>query len=141
MLIEFTVGNYRSFKDTVTLSMVAANLVSQDKSVDENNVFAVDKKLSLLKSAAIYGANASGKSNLAKALPVLMLCIAHLATVAAEVPSDAGSPVPLGFRAASAVPAGTKSAAPRTSPKAAVRTAFIVASSSMMPVVDTGPTT
>lgn len=68
MLIEFTVGNYRSFKEPVTLSMVAANLVSQDKSVDENNVFAVDEKLSLLKSAAIYGANASGKSNLAKAL-------------------------------------------------------------------------
>ena len=72
MLIEFSVGNYRSFKDTVTLSMVAANLVSQDKSVDENNVFAVDAKLSLLKSAAIYGANASGKSNLAKALSFMV---------------------------------------------------------------------
>jgi uncharacterized protein len=68
MLIEFTVGNYRSFKEPVTLSMVAANLVSHDKSIDENNVFAIDKKLSLLKSAAIYGANASGKSNLAQAL-------------------------------------------------------------------------
>ncbi len=73
MLIEFTVGNYRSFKDPVTLSMVAANLVSQDKSVDENNVFTVDSKLSLLKSAAIYGANASGKSNLAKALRFMVL--------------------------------------------------------------------
>ena len=72
MLIEFSVGNYRSFKDTVTLSMVAANLVSQDKSVDEHNVFAVDKKLSLLKSAAVYGANASGKSNLAKALSFMV---------------------------------------------------------------------
>ncbi len=72
MLIEFSVGNYRSFKETVTLSMVAANLVSQDKSVDENNVFAVDSKLSLLKSAAIYGANASGKSNLAKALSFMV---------------------------------------------------------------------
>lgn len=72
MLIEFSVGNYRSFKDTVTLSMVAANLVSQDKSVDENNVFAVDGKLSLLKSTAIYGANASGKSNLAKALSFMV---------------------------------------------------------------------
>jgi uncharacterized protein len=72
MLIEFTVGNYRSFKEPVTLSMVAANLVSQDKSVDQNNVFAVDEKLSLLKSAAIYGANASGKSNLAKALSFMV---------------------------------------------------------------------
>ncbi|MFN5749762.1 MAG: AAA family ATPase, partial [Pseudanabaena sp.] len=42
--------------------------MSKDKSLDENNVFAVDKDLTLLKTAAIYGANASGKSNLAKAL-------------------------------------------------------------------------
>ncbi|PSB47663.1 AAA family ATPase [Chamaesiphon polymorphus] len=68
MLIEFSVGNYRSFKEKVTFSMVAANLVSQDKDLDINNVFAVDKELSLVKSAAIYGANASGKSNLAKAI-------------------------------------------------------------------------
>ncbi|MDZ7963233.1 MAG: ATP-binding protein [Aulosira sp. DedQUE10] len=68
MLIEFSVGNYRSFKEQVTFSMVAANLVAQDKKLDENNVFEVDNDLKLLKSAAIYGANASGKSNLAKAL-------------------------------------------------------------------------
>jgi uncharacterized protein len=68
MLIEFSVGNYRSFKEKVTLSLVASNLVSKDKRLDENNVFNVDQDLQLLKSAAIYGANASGKSNLAKAL-------------------------------------------------------------------------
>jgi AAA15 family ATPase/GTPase len=68
MLIEFTVGNYRSFKEPVTLSMVAAKLTSKNKELDESNVFPVDSKLRLLKSAAIYGANASGKSNLAKAL-------------------------------------------------------------------------
>ncbi|WP_448265910.1 AAA family ATPase [Nostoc sp. DSM 114159] len=68
MLIEFSVGNYRSFKEQVTFSMVAANLVAKDKKLDENNVFEIDKELKLLKSAAIYGANASGKSNLATAL-------------------------------------------------------------------------
>ncbi len=68
MLIEFSVGNYRSFKETVTFSMVAAKISAKDKKLDENNVFIVDKQLSLLKSAAIYGANASGKSNLAKAV-------------------------------------------------------------------------
>jgi AAA15 family ATPase/GTPase len=68
MLIEFSVGNYRSFKDKVTFSMVAANIVAQDKQLDENNVFKVDSDLQLLKSAAIYGANASGKSNLCKAI-------------------------------------------------------------------------
>ncbi|MBD2042813.1 AAA family ATPase [Microcoleus sp. FACHB-672] len=68
MLIEFSVGNYRSFKEQVTFSMVAANIVSKDKSLDTTNVFAIDQELKLLKSAAIYGANASGKSNLAKAV-------------------------------------------------------------------------
>jgi AAA15 family ATPase/GTPase len=68
MLIEFSVGNYRSFKDPVTFSMVAAKLIAKDKKLDENNVFPVDDNLRLLKSAAIYGANASGKSNLIKAL-------------------------------------------------------------------------
>lgn len=68
MLIEFSVGNYRSFKDRVTFSMVAANLVSKEKNIDINNTFEIDEELKLLKTAAIYGANASGKSNLAKAL-------------------------------------------------------------------------
>jgi uncharacterized protein len=67
MLIEFTVGNYKSFKEPTTFSMVAGKIVSKDKSLDENNVFEVNNKLSLLKSAAIYGANASGKSNFVKA--------------------------------------------------------------------------
>ncbi|MGD1805263.1 AAA family ATPase [Dapis sp. BLCC M126] len=68
MLIEFSVGNYLSFKETVTLSMVATNVIAKNKSVDENNVFDVDEELSLLKSVAVYGANASGKSNLIKAM-------------------------------------------------------------------------
>ncbi|OZH51795.1 abortive infection protein [Hydrocoleum sp. CS-953] len=68
MLIEFSVGNYLSFKETVTLSMVATNVIAKNKSVDENNVFDVDEELSLLKSVAVYGANASGKSNLIQAM-------------------------------------------------------------------------
>ncbi|MHC5933139.1 AAA family ATPase [Nostoc sp.] len=68
MLIEFSVGNYRSFKEQVTFSMVAANLVAKDKKLDESNVFEIDNDLKLLKSAAIYGANASGKTNLSTAL-------------------------------------------------------------------------
>ncbi|MBE9116947.1 ATP-binding protein [Lusitaniella coriacea LEGE 07157] len=68
MLIEFSVGNFLSFKETVTFSMVAANITAKDKALDENNVFQIDSNLSLLKSAAIYGANASGKSNLAAAI-------------------------------------------------------------------------
>ncbi|MEG3850603.1 ATP-binding protein [Microcoleus sp. herbarium19] len=68
MLIGFSVGNYKSFKETVTLSMVASSITEEDKELDENNVFPINDKLSLLKSAAIYGANASGKSNLIAAI-------------------------------------------------------------------------
>jgi hypothetical protein len=68
MLIEFQVGNFLSFKDVVTFSMVASDIDSQDEELDKNNIFAVNQELKLLKTSAIYGANASGKSNLAKAM-------------------------------------------------------------------------
>jgi AAA15 family ATPase/GTPase len=47
--------------------MVATDLGTQTK-LDSDNIFQVDDELSLLKSAAVYGANASGKSNLVKAI-------------------------------------------------------------------------
>lgn len=40
MLIEFSVANYRSFKDKVTFSMVAANIVAKDKHL---NVIKISK--------------------------------------------------------------------------------------------------
>jgi hypothetical protein len=61
MLVEFKVGNYRSFRDEQTLSLVA----SSDKHLLKNTT--VKRKLRLLKGAAIYGPNASGKSNLIRA--------------------------------------------------------------------------
>lgn len=64
MLIQFKVGNYKSFKEPVTLSLVAAKIKGKDANIDENNLIRVDDKLELLTSAAVYGANASGKSNL-----------------------------------------------------------------------------
>jgi len=66
MLINFSVGNFRSFKETVTFSMVAAKITAKNKELDRENVFRKGN-LSLLKSASIYGANASGKSNLLQA--------------------------------------------------------------------------
>lgn len=64
MLIEFSVANYLSFKDKVTLNMVASN----DKTLPDNLIpSAQGTKYSLLKSVAIYGPNASGKSNLIRA--------------------------------------------------------------------------
>ncbi len=69
MLIEFSVENFRSFRDLATFSMVAAKLRAKNKALDENNVFrAPGNNPPLLTSAAIYGANASGKSNLVAAM-------------------------------------------------------------------------
>lgn len=67
MLIEFTVGNYRSFFEPMTLSLEATKLRANERTLDEQNVFQIGD-VSLLRSAAIYGANASGKSNLIRAL-------------------------------------------------------------------------
>lgn len=64
MLIEFEVGNYLSFKDSVRLSMLAATPIKEW--LDENT-FQIGR-YRLLKSAAVYGANASGKSNLLAAM-------------------------------------------------------------------------
>lgn len=68
MLVEFTVGNYRSFRAPQTLSMVAASLKSKDPLLDENTVIQTANNPNLLTSAVLYGANASGKSNLVQAL-------------------------------------------------------------------------
>lgn len=75
MIIEFSVKNYRSIKEMQTLSMVAAPIKSKYSELDTNNVIKVSDKLSLLKSAAIYGANGSGKSNMVKAMRTMLVFI------------------------------------------------------------------
>jgi len=71
MLIEFNVSNYLSIKTPITFSMLASNSVKELEDINEglNNVF-LDKagKSKYLKSAVIYGANGSGKSNLLSAI-------------------------------------------------------------------------
>lgn len=68
MLIQFSFENFLSFKDNASLSMVAGKRKSQNKSLDQGATFELNKDLSLLKCAVLYGANASGKSNLISAL-------------------------------------------------------------------------
>jgi uncharacterized protein len=80
MLVQFSVGNFRSFKDTVTLDLSATHLESKDKSVDANNTFEAPGGLRLLKSVVLYGANASGKSNLLKALEFMTEFVCDSAT-------------------------------------------------------------
>ena len=71
MLIEFSVGNYLSIKEAITFSMLASNAVKELENSSEgvNNVFwDKNNKNKYLKSAVVYGANGSGKSNLLSAI-------------------------------------------------------------------------
>ena len=61
MLIQFSVENYLSIKDKVVLSLLA----SRDNEHPEHLI--LDGSKNYLKSAVIYGANASGKSNVLNA--------------------------------------------------------------------------
>jgi predicted ATPase len=70
MLIEFSVSNFRSFREKQTFSMVAAPRLKKGDNVFKPIVKG-EKLPDLLKVAAIYGANASGKSNLIKAFDVV----------------------------------------------------------------------
>jgi uncharacterized protein len=67
MLIEFKVTNYRSIKETQTLSMVKSKYYDD---LEEENCFdsGVGSLAKLLRTAVIYGPNASGKSNLIKSM-------------------------------------------------------------------------
>lgn len=68
MLIEFRASNFRSLYEQVEFSLVASGLTAKNKALDRDNLFAVRDDLSLLKTAAIYGPNAGGKSNVVRAL-------------------------------------------------------------------------
>ena len=66
MLVEFRAKNFRSLRDEQVLSLVA----STDKTLLDTHALATGLTAAphLLKIAVVYGANASGKSNLIKAL-------------------------------------------------------------------------
>ena len=66
MLVYFSAENFRSFKEPLELNMRAAPRLQRHS----NHVVEIDSKpsLKLLRTAVIYGANASGKSNMIKAM-------------------------------------------------------------------------
>jgi AAA15 family ATPase/GTPase len=69
MLLQFTVKNYKSFRDEAVLSLEASN----DKE-HENNIID-DGKDRVLKTVSIFGANAAGKTSLFNALTAAILTI------------------------------------------------------------------
>ncbi|WP_262493509.1 AAA family ATPase [Marinifilum fragile] len=67
MLVNFSVQNFRSIKDKITLSFEAT------KSQDLEDYYIIEPKegVRLLKLGMIYGANASGKTNVLMAIDFL----------------------------------------------------------------------
>lgn len=66
MLMQFNCKNFKSYKEEFSLDMSATSITEHSDHVVLLNKGAVTEKL--LKVAAIYGANASGKSNVLEAL-------------------------------------------------------------------------
>jgi len=62
MLVQFEVNNFASIKDTVTFGLNAGK--------KDTHSFPA-RKYNLLQSVVLYGANASGKSNLLKAMNMM----------------------------------------------------------------------
>lgn len=81
MIVEFSVKNFRSIKELQTISFVATGLKSSKEyaEIDENNI-AEEGGMRLLKTVGIYGANASGKSNIIRAFEYFLQAIKNEAS-------------------------------------------------------------
>ena len=80
MLIEFSVANFLSIKERQTLRMDATGISDYPERVFDAG------RHKLLRSAAIYGANASGKSNVLKAVGTMRGIVTTSATQASTTP-------------------------------------------------------
>jgi len=67
MVLEIRISNFFSIKDEIVLDLRAANLKSHNTKALSDNVFEFNHS-QVLKTLAIYGANASGKSNIIRAI-------------------------------------------------------------------------
>ena len=70
MIISLTIGNYKSIRDEQTLNLSAENL----SDMHQGNFVLADakEKIAVLRSAGLWGPNASGKSNVLLALKELV---------------------------------------------------------------------
>lgn len=91
MLLEFRVSNYRSFRDQQIFSMLA--YPRHEEGLDTHAFkTSVENIPPVLKTAAIYGANASGKSNLLKAIQFMRGYVLQTVTNPVSVLNVAFSP-------------------------------------------------
>ena len=73
MLLEFRVSNFRSFREEAVLSLAASNDVTLQESHTQKT--GMEKVKRVLNAVAIFGANASGKSNIVRALQFMQLMV------------------------------------------------------------------
>jgi AAA15 family ATPase/GTPase len=78
MILDIRLSNFFSIKDEIVLDFIAANLQNKQSQKLEDNIFRYNN-INVLKSIALYGANASGKSNIIKAIRfcVSMILMSH----------------------------------------------------------------
>ncbi len=74
MILEIRLSNFFSINEEVILDMRAANIKSKNAKFLKNNVFKYNDN-SILKTVVLYGANASGKSNIIKAIRFCSLMV------------------------------------------------------------------
>ena len=87
MLVDFRFKNFRSFKDETVFSMVAS---SDREHLTNNTVETMNSSVPrILKVSGTYGANASGKSNLIKAIQTMQGIVARSAIVEPNLPLPA----------------------------------------------------
>ena len=79
MLLEFRIRNYRSIRDEIVISFIA----SKDKKLADTHLASTGIKSlpHVVRSAVIYGPNASGKSTLLQALAFMRALVAESATL------------------------------------------------------------
>lgn len=74
MIISLTVRNFRSIRDEQTLNLIA----SKKSDIHKDNIAApLEGKLNILRTVALFGANASGKSNIVMALHALSYMVSN----------------------------------------------------------------
>lgn len=67
MVLEFRLKNVFSFRDEITLDLQAAKIQTEKGKALSGNLFTINGE-QILKSVSIFGANASGKSNVIKGI-------------------------------------------------------------------------
>lgn len=67
MVLEFRLTNIFSFRDEITLDLQAAKIQTEKGKALKGNLFSI-KGNQILKSVSMFGANASGKSNVVKGI-------------------------------------------------------------------------